>query len=645
MSAVSRRQVLQTSAKLGLAALAGANLICWNTANASASGPHSTLDFDTYGKCDGVTDDAPAFRKALSDLADAGGGTLTLPPRTISMTLTAEPTFSVPGNVRIVGTPGTTILLTSVNNDVYVSFAADAGDNVTFEGLKLVRNSDCIMYFFSPLGYDGFFIKNCTINGQKSKFTKNVHGIVLNHGGPKRNIVLESCHFTDLDFGLLQSNTTTADVDSITVHRCSFSGNFGDDLGFNSPNAQMSNVLVTDCRFADNASQTFEAGYGVAFAHVVKGAIRNCSFENYHNEAIHIEDYSSSVDISDNTIITCGTNPFTETATDLDRGGIVVTYGCSDVTIKNNTLDHRKNTNFLHGIVLKRLQGGITASGRLDVSPNRCTISDNLILCGENYQGMWIVDTADVTVTGNKVIGAGHVANNTWHDGNSGFGIMVDGPRSLLSGNSVTGFRYGISGPIKNDGTYYLNIRKALGDPGIVLQNTVSNCYIGIIGVTAGQLTVQNNVISDCVRPMVIGDGQSSSRSCQVIDNVAIGCFYPIEAGEKLVLIRAAGGSNEIVGSEATVLVEDVLRALPVGTVIYFNDGGVLTLTKAVDAPQLLGDKGHPYAIVGVVSSADIGETSFGVTTNLLHTNENLNEVLVLRGNQENPVSRLVGLR
>ena len=91
-----------------------------NAVNAAAV----SVNFANYGACDGTTNDTAAFTQALVDLSSAGGGTLVLPPKSIALTLNAEPTFNIPANTKIVGTPGATkLLLTSTNNTSYVAFA------------------------------------------------------------------------------------------------------------------------------------------------------------------------------------------------------------------------------------------------------------------------------------------------------------------------------------------------------------------------------------------------------------------------------------------------------------------------------------------------------------------------------------------
>jgi hypothetical protein len=124
-----------------------------NAVNSSNSNGGTTLNFIDYGVCDGTTNDRAAFATALAALATAGGGTLLLPPKDIAITMNAQPTFDIPANTRIVGTRGATrLLLSSTANDAYVAFAGSAGNNVTFEGITFLRNTNCTGFVFYPNG-------------------------------------------------------------------------------------------------------------------------------------------------------------------------------------------------------------------------------------------------------------------------------------------------------------------------------------------------------------------------------------------------------------------------------------------------------------------------------------------------------------
>ena len=587
-------------------------------ASAFASSTPLTLNFADLGACDGATDDSAAFSAALSELSDAGGGVVLLPPAKIALTLTALPTFEIPENVQIVGQPGaTTILFSSAHPDLWLAFAGSRGNNVTFEDVMFVRNSDCTMIFFYPGGHDGFHLSNCFVDGQRERFQRYpVHGLSLEQNGPKTNISLTQCTVTGVNFGVLQSNSATSSVDTFTVDRCTFAGNFADDLEFNAPNASMTNITVTNSRFTNNLSENAAASLGVGLAHVVDAVVRGCYFENYYGEAIHLEDYCENVTITDNRIITAGTNPSTRTLTDRDRCGISVMTGSSDVLISRNYLDHTANTNSLHGIVVKNLPGDVTPGGRPNIPPIRITIADNTIRCGSTYQGMWVTNVTDTVIRGNTVIGAGNVHDGVWDGGNEGFGIKIAGGSSVIEANTVSGFRYGISGPFMSlDNDFVLpdwSARGALGNTGTVTRNVISDCYLGLVAVPAGALKISANVIFDCVRPILVGENEYSAQSSTIVSNLITGTAYPPEIDGTQRLLRAPDSSTVTVGEDKDVAVVDSFLKLPVGTAITFSGGGILTLTKAVPKSHPF-IKGSPLQLFGDVTVADIGPDEYGL--------------------------------
>jgi len=586
--------------------------------HAIASNSPLTLNFADFGACDGITDDSTALSRALIKLSDAGGGVLILPPKQIALTLTALPTFEIPGNVQIVGQSGATrILISSAHPDLWLAFAGSRGNNVTFNDVMFVRNSDCTMIFFYPGSHDGFHINNCILDGKRGEFQRYpVHGLSTEQTGPKKNISLTQCTVTGVDFGVLQSNSATSSVDIFTVDRCTFASNFADDLEFNAPNASMTNVTVTNSRFTNNLSENVAASVGVGLAHVVNAVVRGCYFENYYGEAIHLEDYCANITITDNRIFTCGTNPNTKTPTDRDRCGISVMTGSSDVIISGNLLDHTANTNSLHGIVVKNLPGDVTPGGRPNIPPMRITIADNTIRCGPTYQGMWITNVTDAVIRDNTVIGAGNVHGGVWSGGNEGFGIKIAGGSSVIETNTVSGFRYGISGPFMSlDNDFVLpdwSARGALGNTGTVTRNVISDCYIGLVAVPAGALNISANAIFDCVRPMLVGENEYPAETSTIFANLITGNAYPPELNGKQLLLRPPGSSAVTVGEDKDVAVVDSFLKLPVGTPITFCGGGILTLTKAV-AKSHPFTEGSPLQLVGDVTVAEIGPDEYGL--------------------------------
>jgi hypothetical protein len=201
--------------------------------------------------------------------------------------------------------------------------------------------------------------------------------------------------------------------------------------------------------------------------------------------------------------------------------------------------------------------------------------------------------------------------------------MKIDGVRSVIDANTVSGFRYGIRGPIVDDGAVdqginIWNLRMALSDPGSLTSNFVADCYVGVVAVPAESLVISANTLANCIRPMVvIEESEQPTEPSAVTGNIAAGCLYPLEIGGKLILVRAPGGSAVTVGVDKTIYVKDSLRALPVGTVVNFSGGGIFTVTKPVTAIELY-NPGHPYPLIGDVAGTDIGSDEYGTTAALV---------------------------
>ena len=587
-----------------------------------------TIPFAERGACDGVTDDRAAFAAALAELDAAGGGTLLLPPTDIAITMNAEATFDIPANTRILGTPGATrLLLTSTNDLVYVGLFGSAGDNVTIEGMTLLRNSDCTGFMFYPDGYDGFHVKNCVIDGNKVAYPTNVfHGWTMHRPTTlKRNITIRDCEITRLGYGLLYANTDAGDIDVTVVDNCWFHHNYSDDLEFNAPLTEWTNITVSRCQFTDHLGTSINACLGIGIAGCNGVVVRDCLFDGTYSDAIHLEWQAKNVLISNNRFIGCCNNTGV-TITELDRASINIMARCYDVVVTGNIIDHRPNvnTNGLHAITVRNYTGGLSLLGETCDVPERITITDNIIHCGENFGGIWACDITDITVRGNRIFGDGTVSGGAWDDGNIRAGIMIDGRNTVIADNAVSGFRYGITGPIAEDSngvggiSLDFNERRALGNPGVASGNMVSDCYIGMMAVSAGAVNINGNTMSNCVRPLVVGQREFPAEPCTATNNFADNCTYPLEVGGVMIVERPAGASAVAPGN-VNVSVNDTPMTLPIGTVVTWASGASMRLLSAETTAQLYG--AGPYNIYGTVyTGTSVAADDWGIITGLTHS-------------------------
>jgi hypothetical protein len=609
------------STAVGRAVVTAADEKAGRAAIAAVGKDELVINFADYGVCDGVTNDSAALNAQLAKLGAAGGGKLLLPPKTIAVTLNNWPTFRIPSNVEITGIAGATKFLLSTNgaatdDRAFLGTSETESNNIIITGVEMVRQSDFPLVFISPGNTDGFTMRDCVIDGQQNLFpVQYCHGFGLDSAGTKSNITLSGCTIARTWYGVFQSNWITDTVDTVVVQNCVFTENFKDDLCFNAPNSLMKNISVLSSRFTNNTSTEINAGFGVDFAHVINGTVQDCSFDNYNYEGIHIEDYSTGINVTGNRLVNVGL---------VDGGAILVMTGCSDVVVSGNTIDARDNTNTKFGILILNAgqEGNNTPGGRPEVAPSRVAVTNNIVRCGTKYQGIYVEKSSHVNVQGNQVSGGGVVAAGVWDGGNPGWGIYVDGPYTIIDGNIVNGFRYGIAGPA--------NYRTALANPGSVTSNVLTDCEVGIVAADPGTVTISSNTMFNCLRPIVVGEAGAGAKPCSVIGNFASGCTYQMEVGGKLVLPRASGGADVPIGTDQTIKFKDNLLKLPVGTVIKFPGGGVFTVT--VDVPV-----SHPFAydVVGNVTGAAIGANEVGLVTGLAHSTTPANNYVMITANTD----------
>lgn len=156
--------------------------------------------------------------------------------------------------------------------------------------------------------------------------------------------------------------------------------------------------------------------------------------------------------------------------------------------------------------------------------------------------------------------------------------------------------------------------RRALGNVGTVTGNSVSDCYLGLVAVPSGALRISDNTISNCVRPIVVGENEYDADSSTVVENSIAGCVFPPEVDGQQILLRLPDEPTVSIGPDRSIGVVDSLLTMPVGTVITFDCGAVLTLTTPVKTsnPYIAGS---PLELRGTVTVADIPPNAYGIVT------------------------------
>jgi len=401
-------------------------LVSCHSARASTS--VSIADFGGVG--DGTTDNRAAIIAAFSSLESSGGGTLIIPSGDYRI-VCGTASLVVPKNITIEGAPGKSILDFDTDQaggpGSFRQPLRNGGNNITFDGLIIRRATDYPCVLITVDGHNNFVLKDCTVTGARpTKDPYIVHGLEIgDNKGLTKGLHLTNCLFTSLTYPLFEPNTGCGTVVNTTVDHCTFTGNSADDLEFNSPNATCLDTTVTDCTFSNNFGSGLGAGFAVGFAHCSGGSITNCHITGYNGEGIHLEDYCSDITISGNILKACG----------LRHGSYIqIIAGCNNITVTGNTLDASGNTNTIQLINAQAGGAGTTAGGRPMVSPSNVTITDNVLTCSSQQNGMYVENVTGVVVSGNHI-------SRTIGSTAAGFGInFTYSPNNGTSDNVISGF-------------------------------------------------------------------------------------------------------------------------------------------------------------------------------------------------------------
>ncbi len=367
---------------------------------------------------DGRTDDSEAIRRGLASV-NRTGGTLFFPPGSYNYRATGP--LRPAAGVTIAGAPGSsTILFDHPGAGAFVDFCVVDGDGVTVDGLVVRRAAGFPAVLFNLGAVHGFTLSRAGLIGGRGAFPDaDCHGVKLPDGGAASTIGIVDSTMGDLTYGLLQSNSSTAEVTGVTVQRCTFTSNDNTDLEFNSPSGMIRRIRVTDCAFSDNDS----AGFGVGLAHISDAVVEGNTFDRYGLEAIHVEDYSDAVVISANRFTACGLR---------DHSHVQIISGTSNVRVVGNTFHATTNTRRIY--VVNALPGGTgpTAGARPPSGPSTVAVSGNLFDCADPAVPVYFQSVRAGSITSNTVTSPAARAPA------DAFRLLED-PGTAVTGNTING--------------------------------------------------------------------------------------------------------------------------------------------------------------------------------------------------------------
>lgn len=399
----SRRRALVIGALLAVAAgtagIVGPTAAAGRVRTLGPTGPRGggparlrgrVLDVRSIGAAgDGRTDDSAAIMRGVEAVGPAGG-TLYFPAGTYRC---ASPVTLRPGaGVTLAGDPGASAVeFTAAGPGGFGLCCSIDADDVTIDGLVLRRAGDFDAVLLSTGVLRNLTLSRTTLDGGMDAFPNTYcHGIKLSDSAVASGLHLVDSTITNVQYGLFQSNQSTADTTDILVERCLFSRNQNTDLEFNSPNGATRQVRVRDCRFEDNMS----TGFGVGFATVQGALVTGNSFENYAMEAVHVEDYSSRITVQNNQFTACGRQR---------HSYVQIVSGARGVTVRDNSFDARANEVEIFVVTSQPGGSGVTGGGRPIIPPFDVAIVDNTMLCAPAVTPVYFEGTTGGSITGNTI--------------------------------------------------------------------------------------------------------------------------------------------------------------------------------------------------------------------------------------------------
>lgn len=562
------------------------------------------LNVRDYGAVgDGTTDDGAAFRNALADTSSKKASVVRVPRGTYYIELSSALTPPAGVTLRGDGIDQTTLLVDAATPGAYSEAFNFNNDRVGLEYITLKRASDFPAVLIPVGAVTSPRMHQVKVDGQRGTFTSNyVHGLQVgrSNSGSTNELRVTECVFTGLVYGLFQTNASTATLNGLKFYDCEFAGNFGTDLEFNSPVGNTKRVRVENCVFTNNQTVAAGAGFAVGLAHIVDAQVKGCDISGYANEAIHVEDYSSDVLVSENTINNSGTG----------QGSVVqVISGSTRVKIERNQISTAGNTTSIYAINVLAGGTGTTPGGRTVIPPTLVSIIDNELTLANTTKGIYLESTSFCKVDGNKIKGPGNVSGGNFGGAFSHAMNFYASASVTVTNNTVNGFTYGVFP--RSDGI------PNFGDNSVFSGNVFLNCLLGA-GITgSGAILASGNVFRQCVYPLIMGQGTAVQGSATVSSNQATSCTNPMQI-YGVSSVRASAAATT--GTGKTVTMSALPNVFPTGTVVRFSGGGILTLTTASNFQST--------SMVGNLTGANVSANEMGIAYSPFSTDSTKNRTL-----------------
>lgn len=132
---------------------------------------------------------------------------------------------------------------------------------------------------------------------------KSPHGIYIDNKAKCSKVNFANAIFSRLRFGIFTSNNFEGLAEKWVIKDCQFINNEADDLEFNSldnPTTTWSDIRIEGSKFSSSRKErSSDYGFAIGCDSVENMRVKNCGFDNYPREAIHVEDFCRNIIISE----------------------------------------------------------------------------------------------------------------------------------------------------------------------------------------------------------------------------------------------------------------------------------------------------------------------------------------------------------
>jgi hypothetical protein len=330
----------------------------------------SRIDISTVGcRRENSFDNYTCIREAIRRVAASGGGIVVIPSGAWHVFVPTNQCISVPANVVVEGFGEASRLVWRENEQSHKSLFCMDGNHsglrnfAAYSQRSLTQGID----FVTLRDASNIVIERMHFHGQREAGYAGSHGIEF--VGSANNLSISDSTFEGLSFATFKTNSRTTTQRGIRINNNAFFRNSGDDVNLNTPNGHIYDVSIAGNTFSENQSRSSAGGFGITLARTVNVSITGNTFDSYPREAIHVEDLSTAVTISNNVFRNCA----------LLAGagyGVIHVISGSEASISANSIDGSRNT--LPAAAINFVPGGGARTERVSIVGNTIRLSREL---------------------------------------------------------------------------------------------------------------------------------------------------------------------------------------------------------------------------------------------------------------------------